>query len=87
VTEQSPDPASHKSRQEVSQGAKAFAVAWSLPFQLIVPPLVGGGIGYLLDRWLHTKPIFMLVLGILGFIIGLREVIKMAALMDKKDGG
>jgi ATP synthase protein I len=86
VSEQPIDPG-RKSRDDLSQGAKAFAVAWSLPFQLIVPPLVGGAIGYLLDRWLHTKPALMLVLGLLGFIIGLREVIKMASLLDKKNGG
>ena len=66
---------------------KAAAVAWTLPFELIVPPLLGGGVGYLLDRWLHTRPIFMLVLGIFGFVIGLRNLIKTAALLDKKDGG
>jgi ATP synthase protein I len=87
VSDEQPDPAKRNSQRVVSQGAKAFAIAWSLPFQLIVPPLVGGGIGYLLDRWLHTKPALMLVLGLLGFILGLREVIKAAALLDKKDGG
>jgi ATP synthase protein I len=86
VSKQPPDPAKRDPNKDLSEGAKAFAVAWSLPFQLIVPPLVGGGIGYLVDRWLHTKPVFMLVLGIVGFIIGLREVIKAAALLDKKDG-
>lgn len=74
--------------RKIPPGAmKAAAVAWTLPFELIVPPLLGGGAGYLLDRWLHTKPIFMLVLGILGFVIGLRNLIKTAALLDKKDGG
>jgi F0F1-type ATP synthase assembly protein I len=49
--------------------------------------VVGGGIGYLLDRWLHTKPLFLLVLGILGLALGIREMVKSAALLDKKDGG
>lgn len=87
MSEQPTDHGSRKSQNDLSQGAKAFAVAWSLPFQLIVPPLVGGGIGYLLDHWLHTKPALMLVLGLLGFGLGLREVIKTATLLDKKDGG
>jgi F0F1-type ATP synthase assembly protein I len=49
--------------------------------------VLGGGVGFLLDRWLHTKPLFMLVLGILGLGIGVREVVKTATLLDKKDGG
>jgi len=80
-------PRDSDSRKENAQSAKAFAVAWSLPFQLIVPPLVGGGIGYLLDHWLHTKPLFMLVLGLLGFGLGIREVVRTAAMLDKKNGG
>ena len=67
--------------------AKAFALAWSLPFSLVVPMVLGGGVGFLLDHWLHTKPLFVLVLGILGLGIGVREVVKAAALLDKKDGG
>jgi len=38
--------------------------------------VVGGLLGYLLDRWLHTRPIIMLILGGLGFYAGLRDVLK-----------
>jgi F0F1-type ATP synthase assembly protein I len=33
-------------------------------------------LGYFVDRWMHTRPIFMLILGALGFIAGLREVLR-----------
>lgn len=66
--------------------ARAFGLAWSIPFSLVVPMVVGGGIGYALDRWLHTKPLFMLVLGLVGMAIGIREVVKQASLLDKPDG-
>jgi F0F1-type ATP synthase assembly protein I len=52
------------------------AIAMELPFTFAGAILLAGGSGYLLDRWLHTKPIFMLVLGLLGFIAGVREVIR-----------
>jgi ATP synthase protein I len=71
---------------KASGDAKAFAIAWTLPFTLVVPMFVGGGIGYLLDRWLHTKPLCMLVLGILGLGIGVRDLVKATAMLDKKDG-
>lgn len=73
--------------RKASGDARAFAVAWTLPFTLVVPMFVGGGIGYLLDRWLHTKPLFMLLLGILGLALGVRDVVKAAAMLDKKNGG
>ncbi|MGA2508908.1 MAG: AtpZ/AtpI family protein [Candidatus Acidiferrales bacterium] len=67
--------------------ARAVAVAWTLPFTLVVPMFLGGVIGYFLDRWLHTKPALLLVLGLLGLGIGIYDVVKSASLLDKKDGG
>ena len=70
-------------RKDVGSAAKQFAIAMQIPFALVVPVFVGGGIGYLLDRWLHTRFVFTLVLGFLGFGIGLREVLKLASAADK----
>jgi F0F1-type ATP synthase assembly protein I len=52
------------------------AIAMELPFTLVGAILLAGGAGYLLDHWLHTKPVFMLILGGLGFAAGIREVIR-----------
>jgi F0F1-type ATP synthase assembly protein I len=76
----------NSSRKNVSNAAKQFAIAMQIPFSLVVPVFAGGGIGYLLDHWLHTKFIFMMVLGVAGFGIGLREVLKLASAADKKNG-
>ena len=51
-------------------------MALELPFVLAGETVVGGVLGYLLDRWLHTKPWLMLVLGAVGFAAGLRDVIR-----------
>jgi F0F1-type ATP synthase assembly protein I len=75
----------NSTRKDVGSAAKQFAIAMQIPFSLVVPIFVGGGIGYLLDRWLHTKFIFMIVLGIAGFGIGLREVLQLASAADKKN--
>ncbi len=60
-----------------------MAIAWTLPFTLVVPMVLGGGLGYFLDRWLHTKPALLLVLGLLGLGLGIRDVLKSAKLLDK----
>lgn len=75
------------SRKDSSGSAKAFAVAWTLPFALVVPMVIGGVAGFLLDRWLHTKPLFLLLLGFVGLGLGIREALKTASLLDKKNGG
>ncbi len=74
------------SSRKVGGAMKMAAVAWTLPFEIIMPPLAAGGVGYLLDHWLHTKFVFMLVLGLLGMALGIRNALKTASLLDKNDG-
>ena len=56
--------------------ASGPALALELPFTLVGSIILGGLLGYLLDRWLHTKPLLMLVFGGVGFYAGLREVLR-----------
>ncbi len=64
---------------------KQIALAFQLPFTLVAPVVLGGAVGYFLDRWLHTKPILMLVLGIAGVVAGIRDALKSASAQDKKN--
>ncbi|HEY2460620.1 MAG TPA: AtpZ/AtpI family protein [Candidatus Acidoferrum sp.] len=52
------------------------ALAMELPFTIVGAVLLGGLLGFFLDRWIHTKPVFMLILGGLGFAGGVREVVR-----------
>jgi F0F1-type ATP synthase assembly protein I len=58
------------------------ALAMELPFTIVGAVLLGGLLGYFLDHWLHTKMIFTLVLGALGFAGGLKEVLRRLAQND-----
>jgi F0F1-type ATP synthase assembly protein I len=64
------------------QGAKAKKVftsaelALELPFTLVGATMLGGAVGFFLDRWLHIHWVFTLILGGLGFAGGVREVIR-----------
>jgi ATP synthase protein I len=51
-------------------------MALELPFAMVAAIVVGGAFGYFLDRWLGTKPIFLLILGALGFYAGVRDVLR-----------
>jgi F0F1-type ATP synthase assembly protein I len=62
--------------QKVKKYSNATALALELPFTIVGAVLVGGVLGYFLDRWLHTHWVFTLVLGGLGFAGGVREVIR-----------
>jgi F0F1-type ATP synthase assembly protein I len=59
------------------------ALAFEMPFTIVGAVILGGLLGYFLDRWLHTKLIFTLVLGGLGFAGGLKEVLRRLSQIDK----
>lgn len=86
MASQSPAP-----RKRPAAFARPLAMAMELPFILISAVLVGGGGGYLLDHWLHTSPIFTLVLGLIGFAGGVWEILKLLSHEEKEeekdDGG
>jgi len=67
-----PSPPLKKAKAVSNQAS----LAMELPFTLVAAVMFGGGMGYFLDRWLHTKPLFMIILGGLGFFAGVREVIR-----------
>ena len=56
--------------------SRQFAQAMELPFVLVAAILIGGAMGYFLDRWLHTKPVFMMIFGGIGFVAGVRDVLR-----------
>lgn len=56
--------------------AKEYAMVMELPFILVAGVLMGGGIGWLLDRKLHTEPWLLLAGGAIGFAAGMRELLR-----------
>jgi ATP synthase protein I len=69
---ESPLPLKEKAKDVSNQ----LTTAMELPFVLVSAVVVGGLLGYLLDRWLHTKPVFMLILGGIGFFAGVRDILR-----------
>jgi ATP synthase protein I len=65
--------AKHRKAQKY---ASSTALALELPFTLVGAIVGGGAIGYFLDRWLHTGPWLLIVSGAIGFVAGLREVLR-----------
>lgn len=70
------DPSSSPPPGKANNFSNQFAMAMELPFVLVGAVLLGGVLGYFLDRWLHTKPFLMLLFGGLGFFGGVRDIIR-----------
>jgi F0F1-type ATP synthase assembly protein I len=71
LTDNTPDSSSPS-----SNASAQFATALELPIVFVGAVLLGGFLGFYLDRWLHTKPWLMFVFGALGFFGGIREIIR-----------
>jgi ATP synthase protein I len=77
-------------RRVAEQAGEADAkdmTGWSRGFRLasefVAAILVGAGIGWLLDLWLHTTPWLLLVLLLIGFAAGVLNVVRSASEMNK----
>ena len=66
---------------------RELALAMELPFIPIAAVVIAGGLGYLLDSRLHTWPLFALLLGLLGFVAGIREVLRRVSKAEKGNDG
>lgn len=60
----------------------AFGVAFRLVAELVSGLVVGGGIGWLLDRWLGTSPWLLVVFFVLGAAAGIMNVFRAAREMN-----
>lgn len=67
------------------QSVSPMGIAFKMGIELVVGSGVGAFIGYWFDIWLDTKPVFLIVLLILGFASGIRNVVREANKMQSED--
>ncbi len=70
-----------EARQQPSANAargSAMGIAFRLSTELVAGVVVGGGIGLLLDKWLGTGPLFLLIFFFLGTAAGILNVFRTA---------
>jgi ATP synthase protein I len=66
------------SGQSGQPSPNALGIAGRFATELGAALFVGAGLGWLLDHFLHTKPIFMVVMFFLGAAVGIRNVMRAA---------
>jgi ATP synthase protein I len=63
--------------------SKALGMGFSIAAQLVAGVIVGGAIGFFLDRWLGSAPWLMVLFLVFGFAAGLMNVVRTAREMQK----
>ena len=63
---------------------KVQSDGWRMVIELVVGLLVGLGIGLGLDVFLNTKPLFLIIFALLGFIAGVKTMLNTAKTMKQE---
>jgi ATP synthase protein I len=80
-----PDSPSPRPPNDGSGGlVRQLANVLDLPFVLVGAVVIGAIVGYFVDRRFGTSPTFTLILGGLGFVAGIMEVLRR---LTGKQGG
>lgn len=76
-----------KPKQESTSVAKGLShgeLAWRMVIELATGIVVGTGIGYGLDKFFGTLPIFLVIFCLLGFVAGVRTLMGTAKEVSEK---
>jgi ATP synthase protein I len=74
-------PSDSEPGQRQTADPSAMARGFRLSTELVAGVLVGAGIGWLLDRWLGSSPLGMIVFLLLGFVAGVLNVMRAAGVV------
>ena len=69
-----------------STGQRSTGLAWAarLTTEMLAALVVGGGLGWLVDRWLGTRPWFMLVFLLIGCAAGMLNAYRAARRFESR---
>ena len=71
-------------QKEVGSNAASFGKALKISTELVAAVVVGSTIGFLLDNWFGTKPLFIICFFFMGVVAGILNVFRSAKRMHKK---
>jgi ATP synthase protein I len=64
--------------EETAARSRAMGIAFRIATDMVAGVAVGGFLGWVLDRWLGTAPILLIVFLLLGIAAGLRNSVRAA---------
>jgi ATP synthase protein I len=65
-----------QAQKDVRDMTLKSGLAMELPLMIVGAILLGGFLGYLLDRWLHSAPWLMILGGGFGFASSIFEIVR-----------
>lgn len=75
-----------QARQDTAGGTSGLAMAWRLGSEFIAGVLVGGLIGYAIDKWFGVEPWGLIIFILLGFLAGMLNMLRSAGKISPPGG-
>ena len=71
-----------KTTNETSKG-NAFGIAMRMGTEFVAAVFVASFIGFYIDKWLETTPIFIIIFFIIGSVAGIFNVVRSSKMINK----
>jgi ATP synthase protein I len=73
--------------REIRGPSRQYGLAYRVAIEMAAGLAVGAGLGWALDRWLGTRPVFLVVLGLMGFAAGVLNAWRAAQAAERAAQG
>ena len=79
--------ATQPKRSKIEEHHSQAHLAWRMVIELVAGIAIGFGMGFGLDSLFGTMPIFLVVMTLLGFVAGVRTMLRSAEEVQKEAAG
>ena len=73
--------------REIRGPSRQYGLAYRVAIERAAGLAVGAGLGWALDRWLGTRPVFLVVLALMGFAAGVLNAWRAAQAAERAAQG
>ena len=72
-----------KSKELKKEGSSSIGIALKMGTEFVAAVFVASFIGFHVDKWLQTTPIFIIIFFIIGSVAGILNVVRSSKMINK----
>ena len=72
-----------KSKELKKEGSSSMGIALKMGTEFVAAVFVASFIGFYVDKWLETTPVFIIIFFIIGSVAGILNVVRSSEMINK----
>jgi len=72
-----------KSKELKKEGSSSMGIALKMGTEFVASVFVASFIGFYVDKWLETTPVFIIIFFIIGSVAGILNVVRSSKMINK----